>query len=242
MALTVLSVSRYVQRRLDGEPSLPVISLCNYAGRRLVQMHEWNWLVRPPVVLRLQAGVPYCYPPDDFGREVTPQNAVSPGWRLFKIVSLRELAALRESVSLPAGPYRYYAAPVYEQAENGGLRLRLELHPTPTEAASDLKLWYRSKWTELGDDAEVVPIPDSVELLFLELVCAIAQGVDEHDGGSTTMRLAELAMSPLFNDAVAEDGLLVSSPVPMGGGMVRHPADGLEGWYYYPTSISSPGG
>lgn len=242
MVLTVLSVSRYVQRRLDGEPSLPVVGLCNYAGRSLVQMHEWNWLVRPPVALRLRAGVDYCYPPDDFGREITPQNAPSPGWRLFKMVSQRELAAIRESISLPAGPYRYYAAPVYEKDDAVGLKLRLELHPVPTESSSDVNLWYRAKWQTLTDDDQVIPIPESMELLFIEIVCAIAQGVDEHDGGSVTMRLSELAVSPLFRDAVAEDGLLVSSPVRMGGGMVTHEIDGLDGWHFYPSSISSPGG
>lgn len=242
MALTVLDVSRSVQRRLDGEPSVPVIVLCNHAGRSLTQMHEWNWLLRPPAVLRLQAGVSHCYPPDDFGREVTPQNAVSPGWRLFKIVSQRELAGLRESVAQPAGPYRYYASPIYEKGEDGALRLRFELFPTPTEASSDVKLWYRAKWVALEDDDEIIPIPEALELLYLEIVMAVAQGIDEHDMGSLSSRLAELAMSPLFHDAVAEDGLIVSSPVPMGGGMVRHAVDNSDGWLYYPTSISSPGG
>jgi hypothetical protein len=235
MTLAIRDVERIVRRRFDGEPSLSMLPLCNYAGRQLVSMNEWRWLLRPPATIRLRANVSWCDLPDDFGREVTPQDSSQPGWRIFRIVSEQRLAELRSANILPIGPYRFYGALVYAAAEGGGIKPRLELHPTPTEAISDTSLWYFAKWRELGDDDEVVPIPAYMEMLYIEIACAVVQGYDEHDLGSLADRLASIKLSPMFMDCVAEDALQTSSPERQMGGAVQSSRGIEEGWLYYPN-------
>lgn len=241
--LTVADVAAFVRHRLDGDPSVPSVPLCNIAGRHLVAMNEWNWLVRPPRAITFSSGSSRVRLPDDFGREIAPQGSGATT-RIFNFVDPAYFAEIASTSSTSAGPWLYYATLVFApDVATGVLTPYAEITPTPTATDNtSVQLWYRAKWPTLQSDEDTIPVPEnSMEALFLEVVFATAQGYEEFDQGSLGERLASIKLLPMYADAVAEDALRVQSPVPQRGGMVSNFYGAGYDWSLYPESISGPG-
>jgi len=100
-------------------------------------------------------------------------------------------------------------------------------------------LSYRALWVDLADDRVALPIPNWCELLFLEIVAAIAQGIEEHDLAGISARVSQLRVSDVFMSAVLFDGNRVSNLGQMDGGW--YPAHDGYDWSLYPANISGPG-
>jgi len=81
----------------------------------------------------------------------------------------------------------------------------LKVWPQPDSADFEaLAAIYYRKWPELSGDADTVPIPDYMELLFITAMRAIAMG---YDGGSTLdAALAQIRAGDVWQAAVREDG------------------------------------
>ena len=81
----------------------------------------------------------------------------------------------------------------------------LKIWPQPDSANFEaLAAIYYRKWPELSGDADTVPIPEYMELLFITAMRAIAMG---YDGGSTLdAALAQIRAGDIWQAAVREDG------------------------------------
>lgn len=239
MALLVSDIDSYLQHRLGGKGSMSTVMLCNQAGHHLTSMHAWEWLKRPPVALALVAGQEWAKLPADFGRAIVNQGALISGG--FKWATFEYVISLRSQSVQVTGPWWYVGALVHRPSIVGGaLEPRVEVYPTPT--ASDnttYKCAYYAAWTDLRDDRVTIPIPSQFELLYLEIVFALAQGYEDHDVAGISARVTALKGSSLFTDAMAFDGGRISNLGQMRGGW--YPSSSGVDWSLYPASISRPG-
>lgn len=85
-----------------------------------------------------------------------------------------------------------------------------ELYPTPTaDEADTLRLFYLSGWTEVTSDTEIMPIPQEVETLYLELVRAFARGYElsgtDRDTASIEEELIKVEQSSIYAHAARFD-------------------------------------
>jgi hypothetical protein len=218
--LAVHDCAGYLRRRLDGEPSVPVMALVNWAGDHLVNMHPWGWLERSPASLTLQGGSTYILLPHDFGRAIGKPRAVSGGQVAIEWATMDEVAALRTSEA--TSQLSFYGAISWKLDNENVMRPRIELSSeiTTTQTGAFL-LAYRAGWVEIKDDDAVLPLPSWIEPLFLEVLFALAQSFDEHDLGSQAQRLAEVEASPAYRAARSRDGGMQPSIGRMSGGAVQ---------------------
>lgn len=241
MALLVSEVETYLRRRLGGKSPMSTVMLCNLAGHHLISMHAWEWLKRPAVQLPLVAGQDWAKLPADFGREIANQGASISGG--FKWTTFEHVIALRDQATTITGPWWYVGALVHKASiVDGSIEPRVEVYPTPT--ASDnttYKTAYYAAWSQLKETTLSVPIPGQgwLDLLYLEIASAIAQGYVEHDVAGMSARLTALRGLSLFTDAVAFDGTRTSNLGQMDGGWYP-PASDVD-WSLYPASIGGPG-
>ena len=204
--LTVTQCADYLIRRLDGEPSVPVITLCNQAGSYLADMHNWSWLVRPAAKLNLVEGLEYIALPSDFGKiygqpkPTTISSVVS-----LQLVSMEEYLRYRQDY-FDGGPL-YMATTVYAKDPDNVYGPKLQIWPVPTESKQDaFRLPYLAKWTDVTNDTEALALPPWVEYFYLVILFAFAQGYDEHDVAPLSQRLAILQQSPEFMNLKKRDG------------------------------------
>lgn len=204
--LTVTDCAESLARRLDGDPSVSVLTLVNRAGTYLADMHTWSWLVRPAAKLNLTAGSEYINLPDDFGRiygqpkPTTVASVVS-----LELVSMEEYLRYRQDY-MDGGPH-YMATVVYAAGIDSRFGPKLQIWPEPLTTTRDaFRMAYLARWVDITTDTEVIPIPAWLEMLYLEVLFAVAQSYEEHDQASLSMRLSELHMSPEFDTAKRRDG------------------------------------
>lgn len=204
--LTVTDCAQYVIRRLDGEPSVPMLTLVNRAGAYLCDMHSWTWLVRPGAKLNLVSGNEYVKLPDDFGRmyaqpkPTTVSTVVS-----MELTSMEEYLRYRQDY-MDGGPH-YMGVVVYVKDQDGVFGPKIQIWPIPLDTTQDaFRMAYLARWVDLTSDTEVLPIPSWLEGFFLEVLFAYAQGYDEHDNGVLSERLALLHASPEFATLKRRDG------------------------------------
>jgi hypothetical protein len=232
MALSVHDCAGYVRRRLDGEPSVPIVTLCNWAGDHLTNMHPWGWLGRPPASLALMAGVPWIDLPVDFGRAIGRPYSRGSSLVAFEWATLDEIASMRSSELTTQ--LCFYGAIAWIVDSEGRTRPRIELSAeADTTNNAALYLAYRAGWLALTDDDARIPVPWWVEPLYLEVLFAFAQASDEHDLGSQAQRLAEIEMSPAYRAARSRDGGMQPSIGKMSGGavqMLQAPGARVIGW------------
>ncbi len=218
MTLTVSTVSDYVQRRLDGEPSVPLMTLCNQAGDYLVNAHPWGWLVRKPATLRITADQTRIALPDDFGRAIGEPKPVESTSFMFRWGTADKVAAERAYGS----PSVFTGYISWSQGVTGNLTPYIELSYAPTVSeSSTFMLAYYARWQDVTTDTETLQIPSFMEPLYLQTVLAFAQGYDEHDVGSLDERLAALMQGPLMLTAKRRDGSMQPSIGMMQGGAVQ---------------------
>lgn len=205
MTLTVTDVASHIRRRLDGEPSIPVTTLINWAGRHLFAMHDWNFTVGRSVTLGTYAGQSLIRLPSDFSRFIAfePSGTFTASF----LTSHSQLLALRTSTVTVQGLSYWCALTFQSDVETNAQVPYLDVYPTPSETDTDVfVMYYQSGWVDVAKDSESLALPPFMELLFLEVVFAVAQAYDEHDLGMLSERVTLIQASALFAAAVHEDG------------------------------------
>jgi len=203
--LTVTDCADHLIRRLDGEPSVSVLTLCNRAGSYLVDMHTWSWLVRQPALLTLTQNQTYINLPSDFGRMYgQPKPTTVTSVVTLELVSMEEYLRYRQDFS-DGGPH-YMGSIVYDMA-SGIPNNRITIWPTPSVTTADaFTLPYMARWVDVTSDIAAIPIPSWMEFFYLEVLFAFAQSYDEHDIAPLTQRLALLQQGPEFMNLKRRDG------------------------------------
>lgn len=164
---------------------------------------------------------PYIQLPPDF-RELIDLTATVGLLQNVQLTTLSELLSFRTH-AVPVSNFVRYVAVSYQHAggSGGAPTPRLEVYPTPTVAlAGGLTLFYRAGWTDISDDSDVISVPPWMELLFLQVLGAVARGFEEEDQASMTARVTELRVGALFLAAVRDDADLEPSLGPIQGGSV----------------------
>lgn len=220
MALSVMECAGYARRRLGGEPSVPILSLCNWAGDYLVNVHPWGWLEQPPASLNLVAGQRHIALPANFGRALGKPRANNGSLVALEWATMDEVASLRSAESV--SQWCFYGAIAWRADDRGLLRPRIELSAEiqTTQTAAFL-LSYSAAWSEPESDSSVLSMPTWIEPLYLEILFAYAQGHDDHDQAQLSARLAEIEIGPLYAAARRRDGSAQPSIGMMTGGAVQ---------------------
>ena len=231
MALTVADVAGYVRRRLDGEPSVPMLTLCNQAGEFLIGAHTWGWLVSNPASLDVVSGRTWISLPTDFGRaHGNPQPTTDSGGYALRW-STPELVTRLQTYN---GGFDLLGYIAWNAEVDGTLEPRIVISTSPTSSVADaFLLAYYRRWTELASDTQRVAIPTFMESLYLQASMAMAQGYEEHDLGSREARMTEILSGPEFMLAQRFDGSVQPSLGMMEGGGVQVLAQnyGVPDWH-----------
>ncbi len=204
--LTVNDCAEFVRRRLDGEPSVPILVLCNQAGSYLIDCHKWNWLLRTSGVLNLVADSSRIVLPKDFGRLVGQPKASS-GASVNSLCIGNYEDFLRYRSDYTGGGAEFRGSIVYGEDLDGNIAPRLEVWPVPTTSVQDaFRIAYLATWTRLEEDGSRVRIPEWLDSFFLQVLFAFAQAYDEHDLGGLPARLSDLLSGPEFLSLRQRDG------------------------------------
>lgn len=207
MTLTVANCADYVQLTLGGPAAaaLPTLTLVNLAGRHMVGMSQWRWLMRGPTPIGTVNGQEYVELPTDYGTMIEMAGSVNI-WDIVW-VGLGEITSLRAHYPQNAvyGPYR--GAVSLAPASGSTLpRWRVELYPTPNSTnATAFSLAYRAQWEEITQDTSYLPIPLYCETLFIRILQSFARGYMEEDQGTLSARLSELSTCPELVAATRQD-------------------------------------
>lgn len=205
MTLTLAQARTLVETTLGGSPESATVSMIiNAAGNALYSMHEWEWLLRPTADLGTTADQAYIDLPSDFGR----LEAVLASSRL----EVTSIVQPREMISWRRGDHytpRGYVIAISTANSSGSLQKRLELYPTPSQTDADaLQIAYYAAWPAIDDatnGSTVLPIEPSCELIFLDVLSAVAKGIEEDDNGYASQRITAIKNTDAFRDAVAHD-------------------------------------
>jgi len=206
VSLTLERALRHVKHALgrDPDPDLNPIEIVNMAGQHLAGMFEWSWLERPAVELDLVASQTYVDLPLDFGKAISVQvNSIVSKFTWTTLGSILRNRATNLNVSgLQYWGAIEYSAPTSSVAPAP----RLAIWPTPSSNVTDgLLLYYRAKWPGVTNDSYLVPVPDFVEPLMLELIRAFAIGWEESDTGSVGELVARVETGPIALAAMTND-------------------------------------
>jgi hypothetical protein len=88
----------------------------------------------------------------------------------------------------------------------------LEVYPTPTaDKENAFTLYFRGGWSQPLVENDALAIPVWLEMLFLEMLRAVARGTYEEDEGTISERLAAVVNGPVFLSARKRD-LAISPP------------------------------
>ena len=207
MTLTVTNCADFVRLTLGGpaDAALPTLALVNMAGRHLVGMSQWRWLMRGPVAVGTVAAQEYVELPTDYGTMIQLAGS-STIWDV-NWVGLGEITSLRAHTPTNAecGPFR--GAVSLAPASGSTLpRWRVELYPTPSATnATAFSLAYRAQWTEITSESDYLPLPLYCETLFTRILQTFARGYMEEDQANLSERLAVLSTSPELIAATRQD-------------------------------------
>ena len=104
----------------------------------------------------------------------------------------------------------------------GSPRPRLDIWPTPTSSSpAGIRVYYRSGWTSVSDEAQMLYLPEWMETLYLFLVRAFARSYEREGDGSVSVRLQDLKAGPLFVSAQQRDKEMTYDIGPMMNGAVH---------------------
>ena len=124
--------------------------------------------------------------------------------------------------------------------DQGPVRARLDLWPTPTQDELDrLMVYYRRGWQACESDNVLIPIPDWMETLYIPLVRAFARGYERESEAGLEPRIAQIKAGPVYAAAMLRDKEMVPQIGPMRGGAavgVRSTYDHL--WNF--SGVSAP--
>lgn len=124
------------------------------------------------------------------------------------LVPLQTILDLRKaSASVTAVTGLYYGAVVYSGSPIP--RPILEVYPAPSaNATGAMRIFYRSRWSELTGDSNQIEIPEWMYDLFIQIARAYAAGYVRNETGSLSARLAEIHAGPVFAVAKRSDGMV----------------------------------
>lgn len=180
----------------------------NAAGSELVNMRSWAWQQRPTTALHLRAGISYVELPADFASLVA-LYATDETLSHAKLVSLEELTYRKATQSnYTDNIIRYLAlAHAPNDARGGGPPVaRLEVFGTPsTTALSALQMLYRGRWGTVTESSDYLPMDESCDLLYVEILRAVAQGLQKGHEATVSRRLEEIRRGATFANAAGFD-------------------------------------
>lgn len=175
--------------------------------------------------------------PTDFRALITQPVSTDSTIGLY-LVQPGDVLGLRSGTSVTGGPM-YTGSIVWapSAAALGGAPVpRIEIDPAPT--ANDLDAFqftYRADWPDMSDDDDIVPVPSmyAMEMLYLQIVRAVALGYEESDVASMDARLAQIVGGPIFRAAVYADGGVMPTIGRMTGGAAQryHSSGSGDGWH-----------
>jgi len=154
--------------------------------------------------LNLVSGQSYVTLPTDFGRivEVRTPSINS----AVRIVSLKELARLRQDSITPTGLVTYAALAYAAGSTTSAPSPRLEIYPAPSSTETGgLLLFYRAGWANVATDTQFVQVPGFCEGAFLSAVKAYAMGWENYGGRTLSDRLIECMGSEEMVSAMGMD-------------------------------------
>lgn len=225
MPLTPESVAVILRRRLDGDPSVPVIDLCNQAGAFIATSHEWSWLTRRASVV-LAPNQDQIFLPEDLGRIKPPiQPADDALLDTFHMRQLAEILQMRNSSFLGTS-YARFGAVSYAEDSDGLLVPILEVFPTCGDTAIEYEFFYRARWRNVQKDNEPLFMPPwpELEAIFLDVATAYSRSYDMPDEVLRSAVLADILLGPEWNRAIQLDGSIQSDHGPLRGGALMDAA------------------
>jgi hypothetical protein len=229
------TVSAAVARLVDhmGWGTMPTalsgISLCNEAGHYLSAMRKWEWQGGRSALLNTVAGQDYVSLPADYGG-LRAQTATGTRAIGLDLVTLEAVLLLRENGGPTGSSWPYVGAEVWQQGSGAPLP-RLELYPTPPDSeAGKFTIFYWSTWADVSDDNALLPIPDEIFTLYLQVLFAIARGYAEDDEGTMDQRLEAVKQGALYAAMSARFARSQPSFGRMGGGLVAQAKARRYGW------------
>lgn len=155
------------------------------------------------------------------------------------LVTLQEILDKRKSsASITASTGLYYAAVVYNGTPPQPI---LEIYPSANGNVSGaMRIFYRSRWTDLTSDSVQVNIPDFMEDLMVFIARAYVAGYVRNDMASIHQRLGEIHSSPMFEAAVRSDGMIQPFHGPIRNGGARIWRRAAQPFYQVTTRIAPP--
>jgi len=219
MALTPESVLGIVRRRMDGDPSVPIVTLCNQAGAFIASSYEWSWLTKRATV-RLPANQDRIFLPSDLGRlmpPIQPSNGDLLG--TFELRLLPEIMAMRSSSVLGTSYCRFGALSYAADADGVPVPI-LEVYPTNGDEVVEYEFFYRARWTNVDQDSKPLPMPPwpELEAIFLDVATIYARSYDEQDMALRSTMLADVRTSPDWDAATRLDASAQAEIGPLRGG------------------------
>ena len=201
------------------------IDLCNRAGARFFSMERWSFRQRTPASLAFVAGQDFINMPADFGDVIGAymSDGVNDG-----ISFVDAMDHMRRRASTITSANHWWATVVRPPTPNRRVALkppRIDLWPTPQEDNADaVKVSYLSLWPTMVNDTDIVPIPDELEDVMLELVSVFAKGWHHEAKGTIAQRYQQFRKSDFFIDSVETDGLHQPAYGEIRGGAVESQA------------------
>jgi len=117
----------------------------------------------------------------------------------------------------------------------GRLEPRLDIWPAPqADQAGGISIRYTTRWTDLEDDFDPIPVPRFSEELFLEVCAEYALGKEQRNKGTVQERMERLKRSQVFRDAAATDAKYMPTL-----GTLRYGAASRARTAVYPYSLDN---
>lgn len=198
------------------------LQILRFAWDTLLGMNAWGWARNRTASLAIVPGQDWIALPDDFGELVSVYRdgtVVEHPRQVSMDVILR---ARSTGLAYIADAFLYAHGWRAESPDEPPVQ-RLEIYPAQTVAGS-AELLYHSGGLRLRngcEDSGVIPVPadGSCDMLFVDIVRAIAQGYELDDTRSKEQALAIVRAGETFQGAVRRDNNRVQRrrPNPAGG-------------------------
>lgn len=209
--LTYLTLKNDVKHALHGsvpDTLIDLDELINEGCTHVVSMNQWNFLLRPSLLISFVASQDYVNLPHDFGQAevVIMSNALVTG---FQWTDLEDIIIERNTkittTNFFKGALVYPAQPGPKEPPPPP---RIELWPTPASATTDaFTIIYRAKWVDLNDDDDVTFFPTHLRSLVRQVIRAFARGYEEDSQAELDQRLEIIENGSIFSRAVDYDSL-----------------------------------
>lgn len=215
------------------------VEVINQAGRHLVAMYPWEWLVRTAEPLGLTAAVFNIGLPPSL-KAIDNITFTAGLVRDIRESSLAEIQMMRSK--LPTGPVYLFLWALVWKATATGMFPRLEIYPTPTVTdLTALQISYSTKWLELNaTDQAQSETPDFVDALLAQFIMCFARGYQRDQNAATfSADLRAIERGPIAQAAMRHDAEMKSTLGPIRNPAVRRDYD-TDVWWL--TSPAAPPG